>query len=173
MVQLSTFQISVTCALLEMMSLVVCSLHTTRFQHSTVYANHTCLDNDTLFTIDVSNELTCVTKCAVLDNCYSVFYSEDSNTCYGCATMYYSTNLPETADRSSYYHTLPGMYAEAFTCFVIPFFKRSTFVGSAWSFGFFIPTTMTSDFEGFLSQILSITFFVLSLFFRKSQYFPF
>ena len=32
---------------------------------------------------------------------------------------------------------------------------------------------MTSDFEGFLSQILSITFFVLSLFFRKSQYFPF
>ena len=173
MVQLITFQISVTCALLEMMSLVVCSLHTTRFQHSTVYANHTCLDNDTMFTIVVSNELTCVTKCAVLDNCYSVFYSEDSNTCDGCATMYYSTNLPETADRSSYYHTLPGMYAEAFTCFVIPFFKRSTFVGSAWSFVFFIPTTMTSDFEGFLSQILSITFFVLSLFFRKSQYFPF
>ena len=32
---------------------------------------------------------------------------------------------------------------------------------------------MTSDFEGFLSQILSIIFFVLSLFFRKSQYFPF
>ena len=31
---------------------------------------------------------------------------------------------------------------------------------------------MTSDFEGFLSQILSITFFVLSSFFRKSQYFP-
>ena len=122
MVQLSTFQISVTCALLEMMSLVACSLHTTRFQHSTVYANHTCLDNDTMFTIVVSNELTCVTKCAVLDNCYSVFYSEDSNTCDGCATMYYSTNLPETADRSSYYHTLPGMYDEAFTCFfVIPF----------------------------------------------------
>jgi len=32
---------------------------------------------------------------------------------------------------------------------------------------------MISDFEGFLSQILSITFFVLSLFYRKSQYFPF
>ena len=31
----------------------------------------------------------------------------------------------------------------------------------------------SSDFEGFLSQILSITFFVLSLLFRKSQYFPF
>ena len=30
---------------------------------------------------------------------------------------------------------------------------------------------MTSDFEGFLSQILSITFFSLSLFFRKSQYY--
>ena len=27
---------------------------------------------------------------------------------------------------------------------------------------------MTSDFEGFLSQIVSITFFVLSLFFRKT-----
>ena len=33
--------------------------------------------------------------------------------------------------------------------------------------------SMISDFEGFLSQILFITFFVLSLFFRKSQYFPF
>ena len=32
---------------------------------------------------------------------------------------------------------------------------------------------MTSDFQGFLSQILSIIFFVLSLFLRKSQYFPF
>ena len=32
---------------------------------------------------------------------------------------------------------------------------------------------MTSDFEEILSQILSITFFVLSLFLRKSQYFPF
>ena len=32
---------------------------------------------------------------------------------------------------------------------------------------------MTSDFEGFSSQILSITFFVLSLFIKKSQYFPF
>ena len=31
----------------------------------------------------------------------------------------------------------------------------------------------TSDFEGFLSQILSITVFVLALFFRMSQYFPF
>ena len=32
---------------------------------------------------------------------------------------------------------------------------------------------MISDFEGFLSQIVSIAFFVLFLFFRKSQYFPF
>ena len=31
---------------------------------------------------------------------------------------------------------------------------------------------MTSDFKGFLSQIVSITLFVLSLFFRKSQFFP-
>ena len=32
---------------------------------------------------------------------------------------------------------------------------------------------MTSDFEGFLSQILSITLFILSVFLRKSQFFPF
>ena len=40
-------------------------------------------------------------------------------------------------------------------------FYRSTFVGSAWSFVFLSPPQrpMTSDFEGFLSQILSITFF--------------
>ena len=31
---------------------------------------------------------------------------------------------------------------------------------------------MTADFKGFLSQIVSITLFVLSLFFRKSQFFP-
>ena len=41
------------------------------------------------------------------------------------------------------------------------FFKCSTFVGSAWSLGFFIPPQrpMTSDFEGFLYQILFITLF--------------
>ena len=33
---------------------------------------------------------------------------------------------------------------------------------SAWSFVFFIAATTASDFEGFLSQILSITFIFLS-----------
>ena len=45
-------------------------------------------------------------------------------------------------------------------CFVLfVFFLRSTFVGSAWSFVFSSPTQrpMTSHFEGFLYQILSIT----------------
>ena len=37
---------------------------------------------------------------------------------------------------------------------------------------FFIPATMTSNFQGFLSQILSITI-VFSLFLRRSQYFPY
>ena len=39
------------------------------------------------------------------------------------------------------------------------FFYRSTFVGSVWSFVFSSPPQqpMTSDFEGFLYQILSIT----------------
>ena len=39
-----------------------------------------------------------------------------------------------------------------FVVFFLLFFSVSTFVGSAWSFGFFIPATTanyTSDFEGF------------------------
>ena len=41
------------------------------------------------------------------------------------------------------------------------FFKHSTFVGSAWSFVFSSSRQrpMTSDFKGFLYQILSITLF--------------
>ena len=57
-----------------------------------------------------------------------------------------------------------------FVCFFLFFFKRSTFVDSAWSFGFFIPATTANDLRLrriFLSQILSITFM------RKSQYVPF
>ena len=42
-----------------------------------------------------------------------------------------------------------------FFSFII--FYRSTFVGSAWSFGFFIPATTAND--GFLYQILSIALF--------------
>ena len=40
--------------------------------------------------------------------------------------------------------------------------SMKTCVGSAWSFGFYIPAwqrPITSDFEGFLYQILSITLF--------------
>ena len=48
------------------------------------------------------------------------------------------------------------------TRFVL-FFQRSAFVGSAWSFVFFTPPQrpMTSNFEGFLYQILSITLFLI------------
>ena len=43
----------------------------------------------------------------------------------------------------------------------VRYIMRSTFVGSAWSFVFLSPPQrpMTSDFEGFLYQILSITLF--------------
>ena len=55
-------------------------------------------------------------------------------------------------------------------------FKRSTFVDSAWSFGFFHPRyngQWPPTWKDFLSQMLSITYIVLSYFLRKSQYFPF
>ena len=54
------------------------------------------------------------------------------------------------------------------------FFKRSTFVGSAWSFGFFIPPQrpMTSDFEGFLYQILFSYYFLIFIL-KKEPVFPF
>ena len=54
------------------------------------------------------------------------------------------------------------------------FLAFNLFVGSAWSFGFSSPPQlpMTSVFEGFLYQILSITFIFLSYFLGKSQYFP-
>ena len=41
------------------------------------------------------------------------------------------------------------------------FLQHLTFVGSAWSFVFFIPTKTASDFKGFLSQILSLIFLFL------------
>ena len=55
-------------------------------------------------------------------------------------------------------------YVDQIICVFFFFFERSTFVGSAWSFVFFIPATtaddlLTSDFEGFphnISAILTI-----------------
>ena len=63
-------------------------------------------------------------------------------------------------------------------------FQRSTFVGSDFCrllsvllghsvFSSPPQRPMTSDFEGFSIQLLSITFIFLSKFLRKSQYFPF
>ena len=58
---------------------------------------------------------------------------------------------------------------------VLLFFLRSTFVGSAWSFGVFIPATTANDLR--LSRIsipdLIPYIIFLSYFLRKSQYFPF
>ena len=56
-------------------------------------------------------------------------------------------------------------------CLYFYIFLRSTFVSSAWSFRFFIPAQrpMTSDFKGFLYQILSITILIL----EKEPVFPF
>ena len=55
------------------------------------------------------------------------------------------------------------------------FFKHSTFVGSAWSFDFFIPVTAANDLRlGTISIPDHIHFIIfLSYFLRKSQYFPF
>ena len=66
-------------------------------------------------------------------------------------------------------------YNTLFSCFFLFFSVRLLSVLCDHSCFFSSPPQrpMTSDFEGFLSQILSITFFVLYLFFRKSQYFPF
>ena len=47
--------------------------------------------------------------------------------------------------------------ADLLYCFSFIIFYHSTFVGSAWSFGFFIPATTPND--GFLYQILSIALF--------------
>ena len=58
-------------------------------------------------------------------------------------------------------------------CFVFVFY-RSTFVGSAWSFGFFFPATMANDLRLrriFIPDLIHCIIF-LSSFFRKSQYFP-
>ena len=46
--------------------------------------------------------------------------------------------------------------------YVVPFFQRSTFVGSAWSFGFFIPATTANDLR--LRRIFYPRFYPLHLF---------
>ena len=55
------------------------------------------------------------------------------------------------------------------------FFKHSTFVGSTWSFVFFIPATTANDLRLRMISILYLIhyFIFLSYFLRKSQYFPF
>ena len=45
---------------------------------------------------------------------------------------------------------------------LIVFFERSTFVGSAWSFGFFIPATTANDLR--LRRIFYARFYPLHLF---------
>ena len=57
----------------------------------------------------------------------------------------------------------------------LPFFKRSTFVGSAWSFGFFIPATTANDlnFEGFtIPDLIHYIYFPI-LILEKEPVFPF
>ena len=49
------------------------------------------------------------------------------------------------------------------------FFECSTFVGSAWSFGFFIPATMANDLQ--LLRIFIPDFYILIL--EKEPVFPF
>ena len=55
------------------------------------------------------------------------------------------------------------------------FFSVRLFVGSAWSFGFSSPPQrpMTSDFEGFLYQILSITISFYLNSWERASIFPF
>ena len=54
-------------------------------------------------------------------------------------------------------------------------FLAFAFVGSAWSFSFFIPATMANDlwFRRISIPHFIHYIFVLSYLFRKSQYFPF
>ena len=56
--------------------------------------------------------------------------------------------------------------------FYIYFFSIQLFVGPAWSFVFSYPP-MTSDFEGFLYQILSITLFSYLNSWERASIFPF
>ena len=60
-------------------------------------------------------------------------------------------------------------------CFVFLFFKHSTFAGSAWSFGFFIPATTANNLRLRRISIPDIIHYsiFLSYFLRKSQYFHF
>ena len=60
--------------------------------------------------------------------------------------------------------------------FFLVFFKRSTFVASAWSFGFFIPATMANDLR--LGRIFYPRFYPLHLFsylnsWERASIFPF
>ena len=78
---------------------------------------------------------------------------------------------------------LIGLEFQAFfvgemSCFfevVIFFLAFDFFVGSVWSFVFFIPPQrpMTSDFEGFLYQISSITLFSYLNSWERASIFPF
>ena len=60
-----------------------------------------------------------------------------------------------------------------FNCFV--FYSVRLFVGSEWSFGFFIPATTANDLRLRRISIPNLIHYIilLSYFLRKSQYFPF